>query len=75
MSGRFYVYNLNWDVYPTEDEEAELLKELHEYGYNELIQLLDMDEFQDIVHEQRNKKLIQQLKIIGQLCKLQQWIK
>ena len=56
LTGRFYVYLVSWDVYPTDDEETELLKELHESGCDELIQLVDMSEFQDIIHEQRYKK-------------------
>ena len=56
LTGRFYVYLVSWDVYPTDDEVTELLKELDEYGCDELIQLVEMDEFQNIIHEQRYKK-------------------
>lgn len=56
LTGRFYVYLVSWDVYPADDEATELLKELDEYGCDELIQLVEMDDFQNIIHEQRYKK-------------------
>lgn len=56
LTGIFYVYRVSWDVYPTDDEETELLKDLHECGCDELISLVDMYDFQNVIHEQKDKK-------------------